>query len=499
MDMETFRTHLHETGVEAEWAEKLYQALSRPPRPASAKPSAAPGSTGGGGALDRLLGMVSLDEEADGEAPPPAETSRASSLVGLLTQAAAGAADARPKVEKTAADLLTSDLDALLEDQLNALLDDPAFRRLEGAWRGLKFMVERINFRENIQLDVLPAAKDEIDNALYHQVLMPVHDGASERPPLSAVILDFAFDHGKTDLEHLDELATTGASLQAPLIGAVDPGFFEVATHGGLARLPVLWQHLDGPAYIDWHKLREKKESRFLALALPAFLLRNAYGPEHPVEALNFTEQGHLWGHGSLAVAVQIAESFARTGWPTHLLGESNRIESMPVWKSPEGVHCLSVLLPDSKFGEFKKAGFVVLGGKLNRDSLYLARASTVCLPETYEDLMAAAEAREHVTLACQLFVARAAHFVLALQATMAAGADVAQTIQAVEARMRAFFHTPGQTVPKESVWVQHVADAGLSGHELFAVRLTPPPFILDRAVSLVLGLQLPKGEESRP
>jgi type VI secretion system protein ImpC len=490
IDLDEFRAQLVETGADADWAGQLYQTLTAPeaPSPQGAAPQ-------GGDTLGRLLGMVSLGDEhsmGDGSAVAPAAPPESSGLMGALIDAVAGEADSKPRVEKSAAKQLLSDLDGILSEQLNAIMGAPGFRTLEAAWRGLKLLVDRIDFRSNIQLDVLAAGKDVLSEALYYQVLLPEHNNDQDTAPLSAVILDFAFSRDAADVELLEDLAESGASLQTPIVASAEPAFFGVAQYGGLTRMSALWQHFEGPEYIAWNKLRQRKEARFLALALPAFVVRYPYGSEKPVKAFSFTEDGQLWANASLAVAVQVADSFSRTGWPTHLRG-SDDIGDLPLWSAPQGRTPLAVLIPDGSLSEYMKAGFVVLSGKPNHDGISVARAQTVCLPEAYEDLMAATEAKIHVTLACQLFVARAAHYVILLSENLSMGEDVAQTQQEITKYMRAFFHTEGQLVPQDAVWVEHVPESGLDEHELFAIRLQTPSYILDRRVSLVLGLQLPK------
>jgi type VI secretion system protein ImpC len=383
----------------------------------------------------------------------------------------------------------------LIGGQLGKVFNDPDFRQLEAAWRGLHFLVDRLNFRENTLLDVLAAPKAEIDNALYHQVLIPEHNAEGEQPALSAVLLDVAFDNSTADLALLGDLADTGASLQAPIIASVAPAFFGVEKQTDLPALPVLWQHLDTAEYIAWHKLRENKASNYLVLALPDFLLRYAYDAEdHRAKGFTFVEEGQLWGRASLAVGVRIAESFVQTGWPSNILGTTQaRVEDLPVWYSPQGHTPLGCLMPDSKFGEFKKEGFTVLAGSKDRDYLFLARANTVCKPETYDDLMAAAEAREHVTLASQLFVTRAAHHVLSIQPDIEPNDNLEAVMREIDAQMRAFLYSPGKSVPPEAVWVEHVPDSGLPNQELFAIRLMPPAYVLTPSLSLILGIQVPK------
>ena len=500
LDLETFRTRLHETSVDADWADQLYQTLSRPastppPAPKPTGKPAAPESGGGNDPLDRLMGMMDVAGGSDESAGEPSEKPKTSSVLGSLVKAVTADDTPTAQVEKSTADLLVDDLDQLISGQLNEVFNDAGFRRLEAAWRGLKFLVDRLNFHEDILLDVLAAPKTEADNALYHQVLIPEHNAAGEQPALSAVLLDAAFDNSTADLTLLADLADTGASLQAPIVASVAPAFFGKEKQSDLPGLPVLWQHLDTAEYIAWHKLRENKASNFLVLALPDFLLRYAYdAEEHRAKGFTFVEEGQLWGRASLAVGVRVAQSFVQTGWPTHILGTSQaRVEDLPLWYSPQGHTPLGCLLPDSKFGEFKKAGFTVLAGSKDRDYLFLARANTVCKPATYDDLVAAAEAREHVTLASQLFVARAAHHVLAIQPEIPPSENPEATLREIDAQMRAFLYSSGKTVQQEAVWVEHVADSGLPDHELFAIRLTPPAHVLSPSVSLVLGMQVPR------
>ena len=75
------------------------------------------------------------------------------------------------------ANQVVEELDRLLSRQLSALLHHPQVQRLEAAWRGLKLLVDRLDFRRNIRLSVLPLAKDQLGPALYHQMLMATFSG----------------------------------------------------------------------------------------------------------------------------------------------------------------------------------------------------------------------------------------------------------------------------------------------------------------------------------
>ena len=482
LSADAFRAELDSLGADPAWADKLAAAFAAPK-----KASPPPPSSGGDDSLDRLLGMVDTGTD---ETP---SSGSGGGIMGALIDAVTGD-EGTPAVQKGATNQVLSEIDGALGGQLNAILGHEAFRSLESAWRGLKFLVDRLDFRKGISLDVLAAGKEDLSAALYYQVLLPEHGGEIDRPPLSLIALDASFDNSSADIALLDDLADTGASLQAPILVSASPAFFGVDSYAGVTTLPPLRQLVQRPEYIAWNKLREKKTARYLALALPAFLLRPSYGTDRPVKAFGFEEKGRLWGNASLAVAASIAGGFAKTGWPTRFLGSSQSIDNMPLWKSRQGHTPLAAFVPDSKLSEFSKGGFVVLGGRANHDGFYVARAMVVCAPEAYEDLMAATEARIHVTLACTMFVARAAHYLLATQATLTPSIDAEDVRKEMEARLRAFFVTEGQRVPPDAVEVQLVDDSGVEGQELLAIRLKTPSYVLDRAVSLVMGLPLPKG-----
>src|SRR5208283_1701716 len=47
------------------------------------------------------------------------------------------------RVDKAAVDAMIAELDARMSAQVNEILHQPAFQKLESAWRGLRFLIER--------------------------------------------------------------------------------------------------------------------------------------------------------------------------------------------------------------------------------------------------------------------------------------------------------------------------------------------------------------------
>ncbi len=466
------------------WGQALIEALESD---AEAKAEEAADKTS---TLDRLLGMVDMGENGKNTARPKGE---AEELADRITDALLGPSQ-QPKRERpgTPVKQALADLDLILGRQLNEILNHPSVRDLESSWRGLKMLVDRLNFRENVYLEVLPATKSQLNEALHYQVVLPEHERGGSGPPLSAIVVDMSFGNGKQEVEQLEDLAKSGASLQTPIVTDAAPSFFGVQNHERVAGIPPLNQLFEQPEYIAWQKLREEQEASQLALTVPSLLLRYPYGDENPVDGINFNEAGALWGRGCLAVAAAMAQSYVETGWPTHI--HKRRLENFPVVPRPQGHAPLGAVIPSSRQSEFGKAGFTVLGARTNRDTIDVARAQTVARPESHDDLVSQTEAKIHVTLPCQLFVSRMAHFLLMIQEELEPVERAEELVAPVSERVRAFLKGKmGDPVPRDAVSVEPVKHAEIPDQYLYAVRLKTPKNVLPREVSLVLGLRAPK------
>src|SRR5262249_14374024 len=72
-----------------------------------------------------------------------------------------------PEMEKRRVDAalvtdLIAEIDKRVSAQVDEILHHPDFQRMESAWRGLKLLVDRTDFRENIEIEYLNVAKDEL-------------------------------------------------------------------------------------------------------------------------------------------------------------------------------------------------------------------------------------------------------------------------------------------------------------------------------------------------
>ena len=58
--------------------------------------------------------------------------------------------------------MMIAEIDAKVSKQLDQILHAPEFQKIESAWRGLKFAIDRIEFRENIRCELLNCSKDDL-------------------------------------------------------------------------------------------------------------------------------------------------------------------------------------------------------------------------------------------------------------------------------------------------------------------------------------------------
>ena len=66
------------------------------------------------------------------------------------------------KLDKSLLDYHISQIDQQLSEQLDAIMHHPEFQSIESAWRGLKFLVDRTDFRRNVRIEVLDASKEAL-------------------------------------------------------------------------------------------------------------------------------------------------------------------------------------------------------------------------------------------------------------------------------------------------------------------------------------------------
>ena len=506
--LQEFDLRAKQTGVETAWIERFHRMLSSPDAPAKPEPPSPPppeqtlsppkeAPKPDGDVLDSLMGMVDLgDEQAAPERPK--------SHVGGFIDAILQPQKRGPKADRSAAENIIDELDRTISHQVNEILHHSKFQQLESAWRGLKFLIDRTDFREDIKVEILPVHRDELRDAIYHQVLMPEHNEVTETP-LSVVIADCEFYRSPEDVELLKDIAEMAASIHVPFIASVGPKFFGVQTAEELTALPMLRSYFKQPEYANWSALRDDENSQYIALTVPRFLLRHSYGADGiRVKGFDFAERtesaaDYLWGRGSFAVASALVRSFAEDGFGINItgLGGGGIVENLPVWsyringREVQIPLDVNISLSQGREKEFVDEGFVLLSSRVNDNRAVILSTPTIYRPKTYTDPKETEESRLHATLPYQLFATRMTHYLRLMVREISTGLTAEQVRRALAGKLQLALAKSGAGLPPEAVMVEVSGNENEPDYYSATLRIKPPFQILGRDVHLLLGLQL--------
>jgi type VI secretion system protein ImpC len=351
---------------------------------------------------------------------------------------------AAEKVERASVDAMIAEIDRKLSAQVNEVLHHPDVQKLESAWRSLRFLVERIDFRENIKLDLLSVDRDTLQADLedspdltksgFYRLVYSNEYGVFGGKPYGVMNMNFAFGPGPQDVELLRKVGAVGAMSHVPVIANASPKFFGDETFASLPTLKDLKSIFEGPQYARWSGFRDTEDARYVGLCLPRFLLRVPYGEKTvPVKAFNFEEDvvGHheryLWGHASNALVSRIADSFAKYRWAPNIIGPQagGTVENLPI-HTFESMGELQnkvpteILITERREYELSEEGFIALVYRKDADNACFFSANSVQRPKTFGNTAEGKAAETNYRLGTQLpymfIMARLAHYIKVLQ-----------------------------------------------------------------------------------
>jgi type VI secretion system protein ImpC len=164
------------------------------------------------------------------------------------------------KIDKVMLDHHIAELDRKLSLQLDEIMHHPNFQKMESSWRSLKFLVDRTDFKKNIKIDIIDASKDEvatdfedspeiIQSGLYKHVYTSEYDTPGGEP-YSALISNFDFDSGPTDINLLQNVSKVSAACHCPFLGSVSPKFFGKQTIQDLTKIEDLHNYMEKSEFV---------------------------------------------------------------------------------------------------------------------------------------------------------------------------------------------------------------------------------------------------------
>ncbi|QSI78995.1 MULTISPECIES: type VI secretion system contractile sheath large subunit [Niveibacterium] len=334
---------------------------------------------------------------------------------------------------------MIAELDRKLSEQINLIMHSEDFQKLEGAWRGLHYLVNNTETDEQLKIRVMNISKAELGKTLKRYkgtawdqspLFKKVYEeeyGQFGGEPFGCLVGDYHFDQSAPDVEMLGEMAKVAASAHAPFIAGVSPTVMQMGSWQELANPRDLTKIFSTPEYAAWRSLRDSDDARYIGLAMPRFLARLPYGAKtSPVEAFNFEEDTgaadhskYTWANSAYAMAVNINRSFKEFGWCSRIRGieSGGAVEGLPVHSFPTDdggvdMKCpTEIAISDRREAELAKCGFMPLIHRKNSDFAAFIGAQSLQKPAEYDDPDATANANLAARLPYLFACCRFAHY----------------------------------------------------------------------------------------
>jgi type VI secretion system protein ImpC len=348
------------------------------------------------------------------------------------------------RIDKALVDAMIAEIDHKMSAQLDEILHNEAFQKLESAWSGLKLLVDRTDFRENNKIEILNCSKEdlladfedapEIPKSGMYKTVYSSEYGTYGGNPYGTVIGNYEFGPGPQDIKLLQNVAAVATMAWAPFIAAAGPEFFGLDEFAGLPNMKDLKAVFEGPQYMKWRSFRESEDARFVGLTLPRYLGRLPYGPETvPVKSFNYKEnvrgshEHYLWCSAAFAFATRLTNSFAKYRWASNVIGPTSggAVEDLPIHLFEEMGETATkipteIQLTDRRELELAEEGFIPLVYRKGSDYATFFSASSAQKPKYFGQSKEGKENELNYKLGTQLpymlMTARLGHYLKVLQ-----------------------------------------------------------------------------------
>jgi type VI secretion system protein ImpC len=330
-------------------------------------------------------------------------------------------------------------LDAKLTEQVNEILHHEEYQQLEGAWRGLHYLVNNTETDERLKIRVLNVSKKDLaktlkkykgtawDQSPLFKKIYEEEYGQFGGEPFGCLVGDYQFDHSPPDVELLGEMAKIAAAAHAPFLAAASPDLMQMDSWQELSDRRDLSKIFQTAEYAPWRSLRESEDARYIGLTMPRFLARLPYGAKtNPVEEFAFEEDvenakhdRYTWANSAYAMANNITRAFKTYGWCSYIRGieSGGAVEELPCHTFPTDdggvdMKCpTEIAISDRREAELAKVGMMPLVHKKNSDFAAFISAQSLQKPQEYDDPDATANANLAARLPYLFATCRFAHY----------------------------------------------------------------------------------------
>jgi type VI secretion system protein ImpC len=328
-------------------------------------------------------------------------------------------------------------IDHLISLQLNEILHHPAFQKLEGSWRGIKYLMDQSETSAMLKIRVLNVSKKELlrdlqrapefDQSVMFKKVYEDEFGIFGGEPFGALIGDYEFSKHPEDIELLEKVSQVAAGAHAPFLTAAAPELLNLDSFSQLGDPRDIGKIFDSTEFAKWKSFRASEDSRYVGLTMPRVLMRLPYGKDtKPVDDFNYEEgvdgtdhSKYLWGNAAYALGARLTTAFAQYGWCASIRGVEGGglVEGLPThtFRTDEGDVALKcpteVAITDRREKELADQGLIPLVHCKGTDYAAFFSVQSANKPKKFDKAAANANARLSAQLPYILAVSRFAHY----------------------------------------------------------------------------------------
>ena len=328
-------------------------------------------------------------------------------------------------------------IDRMVSLQLNEIMHTEALQKLEGSWRGLKYLLDKSETSDKLKIRVMNVNKKDLlkdlrkapefdQSALFKKVYEEEY-GVFGGDPFAALIGDYEFTRSPDDLELLEKISNVAAAAHAPFLTAAGPEMLNLDSFKDLGAPRDLSKIFDNSEFAKWKSFRQSEDSRYVAMCLPHILMRLPYGKDtSPVEGFDYEEgvdgsdhNKYLWGNAAYALGTRLTNAFAQYGWCAAIRGVEGGglVEGLPAhnFQTDDGDVALKcpteIAITDRREKELADQGFASLCHCKGTDYAAFFSVQSAQKPKQYDKADANASARLSAQIPYILAVSRFAHY----------------------------------------------------------------------------------------
>jgi type VI secretion system ImpC/EvpB family protein len=344
-------------------------------------------------------------------------------------------------------------IDRLVSDQLNAILHAPAFQKLEASWRGLAYLLDRVDFEDEaaIKVRILNVTWRELERDFERaiefdqsQTFRKIYESEFGSPggePFSAIIADYEIaprltrEHPHDDVRIVESLAGVAAAAFCPIILNASPAMFGLDDFSRLEQQLDHARTFDSVEYTKWKSLRTQEDARFIGLTLPRVLMREPYEDHGDrIDGFRFHEDvagpdrsKYLWGGANFAFGAVLVRAFSQAGWLADIRGARRGIDGgglvtdLPRHNFGTDFRGLvtkssaDVIITESLEKQLSDLGFIPLCESKDSEQSVFYSNQSLQQPARYDRPAATVNAQMSAMLQYMFCVSRFAHYVKVL------------------------------------------------------------------------------------